>query len=724
MKSINKFIFGSAIFASLGVFQACSDEDNTLAGSDDIYIELANSDIELAYGDTLELSARVSNVSGSTIETPITWSVDDESVAKIVDIVKYERVPSKSRAEGEDSGEGDSSETPETPENPENPENPGDNDEAQKPQYREVITKGITCVQDAQGKSTVVRATLENGRFAVAPVSVVSRRLRDALSVALSYKRSYQRQPNDTVWFNLSSIGLVDECKFDYEITLNDYYPGVNSLGELKEVSDAEKVFTYPNEEKEDNIVIDRKYSRIGVVYTAPRVCGKASCVFTMTNNEGESVSATAPILIYPKVSPGFEYLGVRPLAQEPNPSNPKYTLIAVDMDINSTYEQGVCLGVEGGWDQDIFNAYAAEVNGLFYWDVSGSSVIVDKVFTDFDYESGYVSYIKVRSGIQEGLTVLTFYMPDTTLVCNLSVVNYNLRFPVDRIVTSINGEEVDEVTFTFGQPATMQIGLEPDASFSYHIPEVVSLDPSIITVNERGTEDGLDRTFTLHKPGTTYLDIKALDKTKRVKVTVNDAVSRVALTPTAPQDLLIGESCSLQASVYMAATPNVPVATLPAPIEWHVSQPGIIELVQTGAQGTGANIKALAAGSVEVYATCDGRQSAPVTITVSEISDVVYEGNVEAYINVGETESLIGLLVGDVYTEFPATYNADALDFACTASGVTSSFSYNGTDYDNCQFDVVITKGSDANHFVINGTFTLPNGMKVIVKNVVAEIG
>ncbi len=97
---------------------------------------------------------------------------------------------------------------------------------------------------------------------------------------------------------------------------------------------------------------------------------------------------------------------------------------------------------------------------------------------------------------------------------------------------------------------------------------------------------------------------------------------------------------------------------------------------------------------------------------------------DLEAYINVGETESLIGLLVGDVYTEFPATYNADALDFACTASGVTSSFSYNGTDYDNCQFDVVITKGSDANHFVINGTFTLPNGMKVIVKNVVAEIG
>lgn len=92
MKSINKFIFGSAIFASLGVFQACSDEDNTLAGSDDIYIELANSDIELAYGDTLELSARVSNVSGSTIETPITWSVDDESVAKIVDIVKYEQI--------------------------------------------------------------------------------------------------------------------------------------------------------------------------------------------------------------------------------------------------------------------------------------------------------------------------------------------------------------------------------------------------------------------------------------------------------------------------------------------------------------------------------------------------------------------------------------------------------------------------------------------------------
>ncbi|MDE5685000.1 MAG: hypothetical protein K2I26_00420 [Paramuribaculum sp.] len=723
MKSINKFIFGSAIFASLGVFPACSDEDNTLAGSDDIYIELANSDVELAYGDTLELTARVSNVSGSTIETPITWSVDDESVAKIVDIVRYERVSSKSRAEGEDAGEGDSSETPETPENP---ENPGDNDTPQQPdvQYREVITKGITSVDGAQGKSTIVRATLENGRFAVAPVSVVSRTLRNSLTVAMSYKRSYQRQPNDTVWFNLSSVGLVDECTFDYEITLTDCYPGVNSLGELKEASDADKVFTFPNEEKQKNIFIDRKYSRIGVVYTAPRVCGKATCAFTMTNNEGESVSATAPILVYPKVSPGFEYLGVRPLAQEPNPNNIKHTLIAVDMDINSTYEQGVCLGVEGGWDQDIFNAYAAEVNGLFYWDVNGSSVIVDEIFTDFNYESGYVSYIKVRSGIQEGLTVLTFYMPDTTLVCNLSVVNYDLRFPVDRIVTLVNEEEVDEVTFTFGQPATMQIGVAPEASFSYHVPEVVSLDPSIITVNERGEKDGLDRSFTLHKPGTTYLDIKSLDKTKRVKVTVNDAVSRVALTPSAPQDLLIGETCSLQAAVYMAATPTVPVATLPAQLEWHVSQPGIIELEQTGAQGLGANIKAIAAGTVEVYATCDGRQSAPVTITVSEISDVVYEGGIEAYINVGENDNLIGLLVGDVYTEFPATYNADALDFTCTASGVTSSFSYNGTDYDNCSFNVVITKGSDADHFVINGTFTMPNGMKVIIKNVVAEIG
>ncbi|MDE6101168.1 MAG: hypothetical protein K2G01_09000, partial [Paramuribaculum sp.] len=601
MKSINKFIFGSAVFASLGVFQACSNEDNTLAGSDDIYIELANSDIELAYGDTLELNARVSNVSGSTIETPITWTVDDESVAKIVDIVRYERVSSKSRAEGDDAGEdAGEGETPENPENPTDPDTPGDSDKPAAPdvQYREVITKGITCIEGAQGKSTVLRATLENGRFAVAPVSVVSRSLRNVLTPALSFKRSYQRQPNDTVWFNLSSVALVDECTFDYEMTLTDCYPGVNSLGEPQAIADADKLFEYPHENKAENIFIDRQYSRVGVVYTAPRICGKATCELKMTNNSGETVSANAPVSVYPKVSPGFEFEGKRPLAQEPNPSNIKHTLISVSMDINSTFDQGVCLGVEGGWDQDIFNAYAAEVNGMFYWDVNGSSVIVDDIFTDFNYESGYVSYIRVRSGIQEGLTVLTFYMPDTTLVCNLTVENFDVRHPVERIVTMQNDVEVDEVVFTYGQPAIMQIAVEPDASFSYHIPEVTSLDPSIITVNERGADAAYDREFTLHGLGTTYLEIKALDKTKRVKVTVVDAVSRVAITPSAAQSLYVGESTSLQASVYMATKPSVSVVPPPADVTWHVSQEGIVELQPTGANGLGLNLKALAAGT------------------------------------------------------------------------------------------------------------------------------
>lgn len=692
MNILNKLFIGSALIASMGAMQACS-EDNTLEGATDVYVEIAPTNIELQAGDTVQLSAVVTNVSGNVIDTPVKWSVDDESVAKVVDIVRYEKVKGAPTTEGE------------------------------APQYVPVVTKGITGMQGAQGRITNVRATLENGKCALTPVSVVFRSLRNALTMATTFKRSYQRQPNDTVWFNLQPIELVDEFTPSYELTLDEVYPGIDGSGNIIPVDESSKEFTFPNDNPADNIVVDRELSRIGVVYTAPRLSGKASCTLKLTNGTDE-VSCKSPILVYPKVSPGFEVNGKRPLAQEPNPSNIKILLMSMSMDINSTYELGVCLGVEGGWDQEIFNVHAAEQSGMFKWTVNGSSVIVEDMHTDFNYVSGYVTYLKLRSGVQEGLTVIRYEMPDTVAICNLSVENYNTRHPVDRIITESNGVEVDEVDYTVGTPASMDVYVAPDASFEYHVPEVVSLDPTIITVEPRGEDDGYTRRFNPIKAGVTYLEITSLEKTKRVKVTVHDVVNRVAITPTGTVNLMSGETVDFTANVYMASNINAPTPNIPSAVTWVVSDPSVASATYGGPQNSKMTLTGLTDGTVTVYAVCEGRQSPSTTVKVTAIKDVNYGASDDAYINVGDDESLISVSVGDLYVEFPATYDADNLNFVTTASGKADYLTFADTEYENCSFSVTITAGADGDHFVINGYFTLPNGMKIILTNVVAEVG
>lgn len=59
-------------------------EDETLDGASEVYITLNPMDITLRVGDTIKISAVVTNLSGNRIETPITWTVLDEDVAKVL----------------------------------------------------------------------------------------------------------------------------------------------------------------------------------------------------------------------------------------------------------------------------------------------------------------------------------------------------------------------------------------------------------------------------------------------------------------------------------------------------------------------------------------------------------------------------------------------------------------------------------------------------------------
>ena len=77
------FIFFLASFLGVTSFTAC-EEEATLDGATEVYITIDPMDINLKLGDTVRISATVTNVSGKVIETPVSWSIEDQTVAAVL----------------------------------------------------------------------------------------------------------------------------------------------------------------------------------------------------------------------------------------------------------------------------------------------------------------------------------------------------------------------------------------------------------------------------------------------------------------------------------------------------------------------------------------------------------------------------------------------------------------------------------------------------------------
>lgn len=151
----------------MGIFVGCN-EDDTLDGATEVYITLNPTDIILRVGDTIKISALVTNLSGDRINTPVTWSVLDEKVAKIL---------------------GDTA---------------------------------IVCVLGAQGKETKVKAELVNGKYALASVTVTTNLPKGITPVneeglVISSKRSYDIT-HDSVLFVVSPKELLEDFIPQYTI--------------------------------------------------------------------------------------------------------------------------------------------------------------------------------------------------------------------------------------------------------------------------------------------------------------------------------------------------------------------------------------------------------------------------------------------------------------------------------------------------------------------------
>lgn len=151
----------------MGIFVGCN-EDDTLDGTTEVYITLNPTDIILRVGDTIKISALVTNLSGDRINTPVAWSVLDEKVAKIL---------------------GDTA---------------------------------IVCVLGAQGKETKLKAQLVNGKYALTSVTVTTNLPEGITPVneegfVISSKRSYDIT-HDSVLFAVSPKELLEDFTPQYTI--------------------------------------------------------------------------------------------------------------------------------------------------------------------------------------------------------------------------------------------------------------------------------------------------------------------------------------------------------------------------------------------------------------------------------------------------------------------------------------------------------------------------
>lgn len=753
MKLFNKILFGAAALTVTAAFTSCKEEA-TLSGADAVYITMANTDVTMLAGDTLRLSARVENASGNEIVTPITWSVDDESVVKISEIVIYKNVKNEhyiapeepgSPSEGEDEGEniaasrsdeeGDETTAPDV----------NTTDEYVKVPKETYL--GIIAQPGSQGKSTVIRATLENGMYAVTTVTIGRNEINGAVKAVKEEMMSYNDIMNDTCWFEVSPIGVVD----DYDVNFS--FDFIEKVTEAEDPAEADFV---PTTYGDGPIYVDRANSRVGVVFTAPRLAGKATCTLTI-GNEQESSSASTTIFLFPQLTSGLEYIqnGVRrrPGPGIETPSNIKPKMETVSLDINSEHLVGVCIGVRTQRPVDIANAMAAEKAGYFTWDVSGSSVIVEESFFDEDYQnSGYVSYLKVRSGIRTGLSRVTFTIPgeciDTdydpqTYICDINVMDFNQEYPVTDILMKDTDAEDSGTIYqdgellqaSIGTPLNIYISTVPDASFSFHIPEVVSSDPSILRVEERGADDGFRRQFTPLKPGTVTLTITSLDVTRTLRVEVNDRVQRTQWTVEPVAQLTKGTSASAEFEVYMYSDVNTPAASFDGDIKWTSSNPSVISIDVDPNDPRKATINGIGEGTSTVRVDISGKygEYAMVKeISVEELKGIEYPNadiNLEnSFIGYSDDESNSAIWIfgnDDSIMSFEFQFSEDILGHFAGSDGVLRMYNADGDEtavLENSSYDLTITDNGDGT-YTVNGSYTSSLGAVYTFNNLVISV-
>ena len=488
---------------------SCS-EDDTLEGAKEIYLTINPRDPFILVGDTVDIRAYVLNLSGDTIRTSIKWTSDDTSIV-------------------------------------------------------EIYNDKLVAQDGAQGKSTKVRATLTNGKYAVTTVTV-SRHTPDGVSALEDVHYTYNKN-SDTVWFNVSPINYL----LDYEPILTNSNPSV----------------IIPAKEP---VYIDKSTGRVGYVFSSSNKYAKGIVKISL---EGGAAQTTETQVV---VSPSI----VSSLVDD-------YQYITYEsgmlMDINKEDTLWIYTKVDPSYEIDLANAEEA-----YNISISGNAAQMFDTGVKVVQNRGHNVYVALRSGNFIGQSVVTFECNGTTLTTTIDVQDYANQYPVDELSV-----DRTEITMRVGNTVYVTPSVLPVSSFGLHLPVFTPVDPTVV-----GTVGYLDNEYGLRglRVGETDVIVTSNDKSIVIKVTVLEGVQSVVIQPGLQSSVFVGQSIQWFANV-RTASGDVVVST------WNSSNEDISIIDDE------CIIKGLYACRTSITSEAGGVLSSLCTLTVSYfLSELFYYTN------------------------------------------------------------------------------------------------
>lgn len=661
MKMLRKYFFlTAAAAATLSLATACS-EDDTLGGAKEVYITLNPSSVSLSVGDTVSINASVTNLSGKTIVTPVAWSIDDTEIAEVM----------------------------------------------LRPETTDDWV--VVAKSGAQGKSTKLRATLENGAYAVGTVSVTNHSAGSVTPLVES-KRAYRNTDvmaiTDTIWFKVTPIEIVD-----------DYAPKFD----IKKVNASDPAELTATEEP---IVIDKENGLVGVAYYVDRSRGEFEISLTVGGN-GDTATGKTAVTIGPNVTASFwDPTDSSMAAPGPNASYGWFYEVRKTIDINSDVDIYAQLMIDGGRDVDIANS-----RGCYTWEVvSGNSLLITGQ-EDVDKSGGYDCVLHLRSGVNTGENVIRFCSPDTaalaaSMMAYVTVVDVNNDYEVKSITVRPTeaSQTMDNLTVASGNNIELYAAVEPLTSMAFFRPAVSIADESVLALT---SYEGTSLVLRGVNPGTTTVTLKSKECTASFNVTVTEEIASLDWLNS------ISTMTPNQSEVFTLRVRTISGMANPYPVKWESSNPAILA-VEAGADNASATVTAKAVGTATITASITSASgktfSVSREVSVNKISDVNFtadnvadagywqndDGVAGFYLVSNNPSNEFWLLTKDERTAATLAGTYSAADFSAAA--------INGSSATVTNANVTVSALDATNTGVMNGTVTLMvngNSMNVVITNV-----
>lgn len=429
---------------STQLYTSCK-EDDTLDGAKEVYITIEPKEINLTVGDTLQMIASVTNLAGKTIDTPVSWMVDDSKLVEVVD-------------------------------------------------------DKLVALNGAQGKTTKVRAVLENGKYAVREV-VINNHVLSGIKALEKVHYTYSKK-QDSIWFEVTPKGLL----FDYEPKVENSNP---------------EAFV----PVENPIYVDKETGRVAYVFDSSNKTTKGS--ISLYFESDDSKKATTEVVVSPTI--------VSTLGDD-------FNLITYEasstMDINSVDTVWVNTKVVPTYDIDLNNA-----TQLYNWTAEGNAAQMIETGALVVENVGHRAYAVIRSGNLKGQSRFVFECNGTTLASTVDIQDYRIDYPVDELTVSAN-----HLNMEVGKIVSVTPHIKPLSSYGIHQPKFTPEDPTIVEVLGYNDSEVLIKGL---KAGKTTILVTSNDKSVTITVDVKATVSSVVLAPENVKNIFVGQSVTWAATVY-----------------------------------------------------------------------------------------------------------------------------------------------------------------------------